>query len=64
MIKDKKWIFSMLFRIAALLGVLGVFCLLICEIGTAEFTISLAVVVLNAAMAVVAAVVIRRDNTK
>lgn len=64
MMKDKKWMFSVLFRIAALLGALGIACLFVCERGTAEFAISLVVVVLNAAMAIAAAVVIHKDKTE
>ncbi len=64
MMKDKKWMFSILFRMAALLGALGIACLFLCESGTAEFAISLVVVLLNAAMAIVAAVVIQKDKTE
>ena len=58
--KGKKWIFSILFRISALLGVLGIVCLLICEPYSAEFSVSVLVVILNAVMAAVSGVVIQR----
>lgn len=64
MMEDKKRIFSIFFRISALLAVLGLFCLFVCESGTAEFSISLVVVALNAIMATIAAVVIRSDKAE
>ena len=62
--KDKKLLLSILFRISAILAVLGIVCLLICEKGTAEFAISLTVVLLNVAMATVAVIAICKDKTE
>ena len=57
-IKNKKKQYAILFRISAFLGVMGAFCLFVSPRTSAEFVVSIAVVLINGAVATVAAVML------
>ncbi len=59
-VKNKKKQYSVLFRISAFLGVMGVFCMVVSPRTSAEFVVSTAVVLINAVVAAAAAVMLIR----
>lgn len=64
MANNNRWLFTVLFRIAAVFAILGIVCLFICEPRTAEFSVSIAVVVLNVAIVAVSAIIIRKNKSE
>ena len=60
--KNNKKLFSVLFKISVFLLLLGILSLIICEPLSAEFYISIVVVAINAALAVTAAIFIRKNG--